>query len=169
MEMLQLIKQAAQEANEASDPCKLCYGEVTATSPLSILVNASFTITEDFIILTRNVTDYKTTITFADVTSAVTENTTIKTSHKHNVPEQKINADLSVTISDKSYKTDGTITVPSQSTEETEFNSQTKHSHKYIGEKEVTINNHLKVGDKVIMLRDKGGQKYLVLDRIGEI
>jgi hypothetical protein len=167
MEMLQLIKQAAPEANEASDPMKLYYGEVTATSPLQILVNASFTITEDFIILTRNVTDYKTTITFADVTSAVTENTTVKTSHKHNVQEQKINADLSVTISDKSYKTDGTITVPAQSTEETEFNAQ--HNHKYIGEKEVTINNHLKVGDKVILLRDKGGQKYLVLDRIGEI
>ena len=169
MDILQIIKQASQEANEASDPMKLCYGEVTGTSPLKILVNASFEIPEEFIVLTRNVTDYKTTITFADVASNKTENATIDTSHTHNVPEQKINANLSVSAGTTSGTASGTITVPAQNTKETEFDSQTKHSHKFIGKKEVTVNNHLVVGDKVILLRDKGGQKYLVLDRIGEI
>lgn len=167
MDMLQLIKQASQEAYEASDPVKLCYGEVTATSPLKVLVNASFEITEEFIVLTRNVTDYKTTITFHDVASAKTETQTIKTSHKHNIPSQDISANLSVTTSSDSGTASGSVTVPSQDSQTTSFDAQTVHSHKYIGEKEVTINNHLKTGDKVIMLRDKGGQKYLIIDRIG--
>lgn len=33
-------------------------------------------------------------------------------------------------------------------------------------EKEITIKNELKQGDKVILLKKNGGQKYLVLDRI---
>ena len=32
----------------------------------------------------------------------------------------------------------------------------------------ITIHNGLKVGEKVIMLRQAGGQHYLVLDRMGE-
>jgi hypothetical protein len=31
---------------------------------------------------------------------------------------------------------------------------------------EMTIHNALKVGDEVILLKKKGGQKYLVLDRV---
>lgn len=29
-----------------------------------------------------------------------------------------------------------------------------------------TINNELKTGDKVILLREQGGQKFLILDRV---
>lgn len=32
--------------------------------------------------------------------------------------------------------------------------------------KEITIHNKLKNGEQVILLRQKGGQKYLVLDRV---
>ena len=31
---------------------------------------------------------------------------------------------------------------------------------------EVTIQNSLKVGDQVVLLRQQGGQKFLVLDRV---
>lgn len=40
------------------------------------------------------------------------------------------------------------------------------HSHKITGEKEITIHNALSVGEKVILIRQKGGQKYLVIDRV---
>ena len=40
------------------------------------------------------------------------------------------------------------------------------HSHTVDGEKELTIHNALAVGEKVILIRQKGGQKYLVLDRV---
>ena len=33
-------------------------------------------------------------------------------------------------------------------------------------EKEIKVHNKLKVGEKVVLIRQKGGQKYLVLDRV---
>jgi hypothetical protein len=39
------------------------------------------------------------------------------------------------------------------------------HEHKIKGTTKVTIDNSLKVGDKVILIRQNGGQKYVVLDR----
>lgn len=40
------------------------------------------------------------------------------------------------------------------------------HSHSVSGQKDITIHNGLAVGDEVILLKQKGGQKYLVLDRM---
>ena len=40
------------------------------------------------------------------------------------------------------------------------------HSHTVSGIKEITILNGLKVDDKVILLKKKGGQKYLILDKV---
>lgn len=39
------------------------------------------------------------------------------------------------------------------------------HSHELTGTKEITIHNGLAVGDEVILVRQQGGQKYLVWDR----
>lgn len=39
------------------------------------------------------------------------------------------------------------------------------HTHGIEGKKKITIHNGLQVGDEVILLKQKGGQKYLVLDR----
>ena len=40
------------------------------------------------------------------------------------------------------------------------------HKHQISGVKNMTIHNGLKTGDEVILLKKKGGQKYLVLDRV---
>ncbi len=40
------------------------------------------------------------------------------------------------------------------------------HSHEVIGLKKMTIHNGLKVDDVVILLKKKGGQKYLILDKV---
>ena len=37
------------------------------------------------------------------------------------------------------------------------------------GKKQITIYNGLKTGDKVVLMKQKGGQKYLVLDRVVNI
>jgi hypothetical protein len=41
------------------------------------------------------------------------------------------------------------------------------HSHQYAGRKTFTVHNALEVGDEVVMLRAQGGQKYIVVDRLG--
>ena len=40
------------------------------------------------------------------------------------------------------------------------------HGHAVSGAKTMTINGALKVGDKVVLLRQQGGQSYFILDRI---
>ena len=40
------------------------------------------------------------------------------------------------------------------------------HSHKITGKKKITVHNGLAVGDDVILVRQQGGQKFIVLDRI---
>ena len=40
------------------------------------------------------------------------------------------------------------------------------HAHALSGTKTITINNALKIGDKVALLRKQGGQSYFILDRI---
>lgn len=45
--------------------------------------------------------------------------------------------------------------------------SPTTHLHAYKGRKVFTVHNGLVVGDEVILLRQQGGQKYIVVDRIG--
>ena len=41
-----------------------------------------------------------------------------------------------------------------------------EHKHQYKGKKKWTVHFKLKVGEKVILLRCDGGQKYIVLDRV---
>lgn len=90
------IKKAAIEAVGAMKPTELVFGKVISSSPLKINIEQKLTLSSQQIVLSRNVTDFKT----------------------------KIN---------------GTI---------------------------MTINNALKTGEEVILLRMQGGQKYMVIDRV---
>jgi len=107
--MLDLIKQAAMEAVEASAPCAVMFGSVANTDPLEVNVDQRFTIDADFLI----------------------------------VPESL-----------------------------TRFEIDLKHSHSYTGgttddalTDKIVIREGLQEGDRVILLRVQGGQKYLILDK----
>ena len=41
-----------------------------------------------------------------------------------------------------------------------------EHNHRIQGKKKMTVHNGLKIGDEVILLKKKGGQKYLIFDRV---
>ena len=43
-----------------------------------------------------------------------------------------------------------------------------KHKHEYKGRKKITIHNGLKIGEGVLLIRQQGGQKFIVLDRIDD-
>lgn len=45
--------------------------------------------------------------------------------------------------------------------------SFSSHNHAISGRKSITVHNGLVVGDEVILIRQQGGQKYVVVDRIG--
>lgn len=40
------------------------------------------------------------------------------------------------------------------------------HSHPVSGRKIMTVHNGLKLGEKVLLIKMQGGQKYIVLDRV---
>ena len=99
--MIQIIKQAAVEAVEASGPMRTMYGTVVSSSPVRIRIDQKYTISSPFIVLTRGVTDY-----------------------------------------DTKMEVDGV-------------------------EQDVKIKNGLKSGDRVILMQEQGGQRYIVLDKVG--
>lgn len=43
-----------------------------------------------------------------------------------------------------------------------------KHEHEYKGRKKILIHNGLLKGEKVVMIREEGGQLYYILDRIND-
>ena len=110
MNLLQVIKQAAMEAVEASDPSDFIFGTVKSAEPLTITIDQKLELTSGFLLLTSNVRDYELKIT-VDMTTDDDE---------HNVS----------------------------------------------GEQTITVHNGLKAGEKVVLIKQKGGQKFIVLDRI---
>lgn len=42
----------------------------------------------------------------------------------------------------------------------------TEHEHEYIGRKKIMLHFALTVGEKVVLIREQGGQMYYVLDRL---
>lgn len=121
-DLLNIVKKAALEAMNASQPSDFYFGKVTSAKPLKILVEQKMTLSAAQLVLTRNVTDFKTTVTVDWVTGTKSGGS-----------------------GDSSFAS---------------------HSHSVSGKKEVTIHNALQIGDEVILLKQKGGQKYLVLDRV---
>lgn len=124
-QFLKMIKQVALDAVFDSSPCDFCIGVVVSESPLCIQLDQKLTLTEDFLFLTRNVTDY-------------------------------------------------TVTMEVNHTTEPEMGGSCgehcrEHSHDYVGEKEFLVKNHLTEGEKVILANMAGGQKFVVLDRLGEM
>lgn len=49
---------------------------------------------------------------------------------------------------------------------DTEMDGEPEHAHGLGGKREMTIYNGLKSGDQVMLVRQQGGQKFLVIDRV---
>lgn len=128
-EIVRIIKQAAIDAVEAQKPCTVLFGTVTKEKPLKILVEQKMTLSEAQLILSRNVTDFQTEISFDDP----------------NIKQTYTTWDMG----ESSESTPRKIA----------FKEKIKHK--------ITTYNALKTGEKVILLRCAGGQRFIVLDRIG--
>ena len=134
------MQQVAVSAMEASKPVNICFGDVLSVSPLQIDVEQKMILDEAQLILSRNVTDYVTEVTVQWDTF------TNNIPHTHNINLTDSSGD-SVT-----GKTD---------------TQNVSHSHDIEGRKQMTIHNGLIKGEKVILIRQQEGQKFLVWDRIG--
>lgn len=143
--LLKTIKKAAVDAVEANKPVNLCFGIVTNTSPLKINVEQKMELGEAQLLLSRNVTDYTMKL------EANMETEPAESAHSHTFQGR--------TEWDRDYPHTHTFT---GNTGE----SAGSHSHRISGLQEVIVKNSLQAGEKVLLLRQQGGQKYFVLDRI---
>lgn len=132
-----IIKNLAINAYNASMPTGLYYGTVTKIDPLEIEIDQKLVLSEKQLILSTLVRDFNVDMTV----NHTTENYDL--THNHNVTVISRDGD-SVTIHD----TDG------------------NHTHEYKGTKTFTTHLKLAIGEKVILLRVQGGQKFLVVDRV---
>lgn len=67
VELVKIMKKASIEAVKATKPVEICFGKVTSSSPLQILVEQKLSLGESQLVLTRNVTDYNITITGGNI------------------------------------------------------------------------------------------------------
>ena len=98
----EILKKTALDAQETAKPVNVQFGEVRSKRPLKISVEQKMMLGEAQLILARNVTEYRSTIT---------------------------------------------------------VQGETK--------RDIIVHNGLQVGDKVILIRQQEGQKFIVVDRIG--
>lgn len=122
-DILSVIKAAAVGSVNNTKPVNLHFGTVKTEKPLSIELDIGIKLSEAFLILSRNVTDYDLEMTVNHITEKM----------------QKGGKDPSFT----------------------------SHKHEYKGKKVFRVHKALKVNENVILIRLQGGDKYLVLDRVG--
>lgn len=127
-DLLEIIKKAAVEAVDAKKPSGLLFGKVISDSPLKVLVEQKMTLTMEQLVLCRNVTDFKTKISF-DNPNIKQDYTTWDMGESTESPLRKIS-----------------------------FKKKLKH--------DITVYNKLKTGDEVLLLRQQGGQKFIIVDRV---
>lgn len=160
--IVELIQEIVKNTNNASALTNVMFGTVTSTSPLKILVEQKLELSEEFLILTKNVKDYTVDVTV----NWTTENTSLNANHSHTT---NVNSNISVS-SDISpnddnqkitNKVDGNINVSVE-----QKNINLTHKHNISGRKSITIHNGLANGDKVILIQQQGGQKFIVLDKV---
>lgn len=161
-QLLNIIKKAAKEAIDESTPSNIIFGTVTSISPLNINVEQKMDLTSDFLILTKNVVDYTVDVSV----NWSTENKSLSAEHNHELSgEILINSSSSINPNPDNISisinndVNSSLVVDEQSLD-------LSHAHDIAGKKTLTIHNALKDGDKVILIRQQGGQKYVVLDKI---
>lgn len=111
--IIPIIKQAAVDAVNASQPVNIVFGTVTSVSPLKVQITPKLVLGKDNLVVAGSLK--ATSLTFSD--------------------------------SGQTGSADG-------------------HSHSFNTSDTVTLDNSLKKGDSVIMLRVQGGQQYVVLDKV---
>ncbi|QIB68643.1 DUF2577 domain-containing protein [Aminipila butyrica] len=137
--LVQLIKKASLEAGEAAGPMTAGFGKVVSERPLKIQIDQKITLDGEFLLVPESLTDHQVNMVVDHQTQP-----SGGFSHGHSVT------------------TDGGSGSASP-------HSQSNHAHEYSGTKSFTVLNGLRTGDKVILLRVQGGQKYIVLDREGSV
>lgn len=137
MELVKALRQLALDAQRNSSPTGIIMGTVVNAEPLEIETEQKQILSGLQLILSRSVMDYTLEMTV----SHSTEDALGLHTHSINNRYPDCGADIS----------------PVDLT----------HSHSYEGKKVFKVHNALKVGEKVILISETGGQRFYCIDRLG--
>ena len=107
--MLEAVKLLAYDVLQQENLTDICYGTVTETEPLKIVLEQKLELTESFLVLSQNVI-------------------------KHTI----------------------------------NYSMRRKDSYENWVQYEMILETQLKKGERVILIKMTGGQRYVVIDRVGE-
>lgn len=140
--LVQCMRQAASKTQNPSRKTDIVYGVVQNASPLTVLVDNRLELTEEFLILSPFCFRAAFDLTISDHKHSVSVKSISQTDHQHN------------TETKPTQPAGGFNITPSASAENA-------GGHKV----SVTLWDNLAKGDRLVMLRVKEGQEYLVLYR----
>lgn len=157
----EVIKKMAVGANDANAPTSVLFGTVTSVEPLEITVDQKLKLTERFLMLTKNVKDYKVDVTM----DWNTEKTSLDANHSHSTEvDSNISVSSDISPNDNNQKITNDVTGEvSVSVKQKDIDLTHKHSIK--GTKSITVHNALKINDNVILIQQQGGINFVVLDK----
>jgi hypothetical protein len=176
-----MIKQLSGDANRQEQPCDILFGTVVEPEPaLKILTDGQLLLEGAMLILSRGVTDFKTWLSFDNpsikqkikiydraekesedepLPAAVKEGGEPHAPRPDDLPEPVVERETDIQFARKWY--DNTLRLKDE-------NGDIPEKAELPAFHEVTIYSCLKPGERVILVKQRGGQKYFVMDRIGE-
>lgn len=140
MSLLDLIKTTAMAAFQASNPVNIIVGEVVESQPLKIYVHSKLILTDEFLLVAEHLTRHQRIVT-------------VQYEYPQIYPKGQIGDELKQTSSKRKNQGEASST------------PYEEYEMKYA---KLVFEDGLKEGDKVVMHRVQGGQKYYVSDRYRE-
>lgn len=140
MGLLDIIKQTALEVFQSTNPVNILYGTVIESKPLKIEVNSNFILTEEFLLVSEHLTRHERKVS-------------IQYDYPKTWTRNEIGDSQRVTSSKRNNIGSGEVP---------------PYENFDINYAKIIFEDGLKIGDKVILHRVQGGQKYYVSDRYRE-
>jgi len=140
MSLLDLIKTTAMAAFQASNPVNIILGEVIEAKPLKIEVHSKLILTDEFLLVAEHLTRHDRVVS-------------VQYEYPKNFSKGQIGDELKQASSKRKNISDPYS------------NPYEDYEMKYA---KLTFEDGLKEGDKVVLHRVQGGQKYFISDRYKE-
>jgi hypothetical protein len=155
-----------QNAEDAAKPATLEFGEVVSEeyAPLEIKIHDKLILDEDFLELTNAVRDHWVDVEVFWQTIDDNDLSEFQAMTEANIDTH--NSNVQVYNGHTHTGNAGAPTPNDQPNMQPQNKRHTSHLHNIAGRKKIRVYNGLHKGEQVILLRMRGGQKYLVLDRL---
>lgn len=141
MSLLDMIKRAAVDAVESTNPVNWIFGTVTTADPLEIEVHQKLKLTKEFLVIAEHLTRHKRIVSIQYEYPKAWDK------------DADIGDEVKNAASSRNY-IGATPAIPYEKYE--------------MANAKMTFEDVLKIGDKVALVRMQGGQKFFVADRVVE-